>query len=874
MQYSLYLTENHFRNTAGILGETSISFETVDPADLIHGILTDPASGGAVLIGPAGNGRQDAFESGFSRLDVQPELIRLNGTSFATRVPRGALAFLLSRLDVGIEASRHEVIHGLAGLLCPDGRPAVVLLGRPELVDEQSASILAQLAAMRKIVLVVVCERLQELPQDVLSLYRSGRLARITMRSMDMSEARSFLEHELGAPMSMLAAATLRYLADNNRDLMVKLARIWVTDGQLQQHRGVWVLRLGTLGSGPALNAMMNSMLSGLKQPERQLLQALAIGGPIALDMVHRNGLARELDALCRSGHARIAHVPVAQVLIGVPLLSLLLREGIDEDLRMVVEEGLGRLHADPVAAQARTSMRALLDMGAVQELVVVAKKFGVDGFTAEAWPRDPEQRIAILNMQVKALLTLHRVGEAAALLAHVETGFQAARYESCMGDRMASARQELEILKSRVLMGADGSPSAGVHQSDGNLVDSTEWHTESLHFRALTVEILGWAARSRQSDALNAVDQISDALAGLRINGQFEELFPADEAAELEAMLLQTQLMAGSWRGAARRAQVLASGRYSNPRVTAYADAVQGILFGLFDEAEHALQALNPTLQQFVFTPDAAERAAVEAVATYSLVCLGQSAEATELLLKEPEPARSEMPLNFFSWVAEVFSSLSVARINDLGSGQSRLVAFADKVHGAGYSGLEMHTLALALRLGHFEAADRFQRVARVCQGAVALEFSRLAGAVCQGDQSGILNGLEELARSGQVLLSAPASNALVDALGPKEQRRLATSLSRLKRQCADSRGKPLDADQAPTEKLPSWMKELTKRESQVALLAIDGHGNSEIARSSGVSIRTVEGHLYQVYSKLQVRNRQELTALDRATRRAAGKR
>ncbi|MFL4473452.1 LuxR C-terminal-related transcriptional regulator [Paeniglutamicibacter sp. MACA_103] len=874
MLYSQYLTEKHVRNTTGLLGETSISFAMVDPAELIHGILADPGSGGAVLVGPAGNGRQDAFEAAFSRLDGQPELIRLNGTSFALHVPRGALAFLLSRLDVGIEASRHEIIHGLAGLLCPEGRPAVVLLGRPELVDEQSASILAQLAAMRKIVLVVVCERLQDLPQDVLSLYRSGRLARVTMRSMDMGETRSFLEHELGNTMSMLAAATLRYLTDNNRDLMLKLARIWVSEGQLQQHRGVWVLRLGTLGGGPALNAMMNSMLSGLKQPERRLLQALAIGGPIALDMVHRNGLARELDALCGSGHAHVAQGHVAQVEIGVPLLSLLLREGLDEDLRPGVEESLARLHTDPVAAQARTSMRALVDIGAVQEMVAVAEAFGVEGFTAEAWPRDPEHRIAILNLHVKALLSLHRAGDAATLLAGAETGFRDVRYECGLGDRMASAGQELEILKSRVLRGAGGGPAADVLQSGGNPVDCTEWHTESLHLRALTIQILGWAARSRQSDALNAVEQISSDLAALRINGQFEELFSADEAAELEAMILQTQLTAGNWRGAALRAQVLASGQYPNPRVVAYADAVQGILFGLFDEAEHALQVLNPAMQQFVFTPDAAERAAVEAVATYSLVSMGRSAEATELLLKEPEPARSEMPLNFFSWVAEVFSSLSVARINDLGSGQSRLAAFADKAHGAGYAGLEMHTLALALRLGHFEETDRFQRVAMACQGAVALQFARLAGSIRQGDKAGMLDVLEELARSGQVLLAVPASNALIDALDTKDQRRLATSLSRLKRQCADSRRRPFETDQEPVEKLPSWMKELTKRESQVALLAIDGHGNSEIARSSGVSIRTVEGHLYQVYSKLQVRNRQELTALDRATRRAAGKR
>lgn len=874
MQYSLFLTKNRFRNPTGLLGETSISLAPDDPAEMIHAILTDPEGGGAVLIGPAGNGRQDAFEAGFSRLEVKPELIRLNGTSFAAGVPRGALAFLLSRLDVGIEATRHEVIHGIAGILCPLGHPAVVLLGRPELVDEQSASILAQLAAMRKIVLVVMCERLQDLPQDVLSLYRSGRLARISLRSMDMGETRTFLEHELGGSMSMLAAATLRYLTDNSRDLMLKLCRIWVTDGQLQQHRGVWVLRLGGLGTGPALNTLMNSMLSGLKQPERQLLQVLAIGGPIALDVVHRNGSAQELDALCRGGHVRIVQGPIDQVQIGVPLLSILLRESLDEDLRLNVEDRLSTLHTDPAAALARTSMRALLDTGAVQEMVAVAQDFGVDGFAAEAWPRDPEHRIAILNLHVKALLRLRRTDEAATVLARAQAGFKEAPHGNGLGDRMASAGQELELLRNRILMGVDGGRPDSDRQTDRILDECNEWHTESLHFRALTVQSLEWASRTRQGDALNAVEQISDDLAGLRINGQFDEIFPADEAAELEAMLLQTQLMAGDWRGAAHRAGVLASGQYSNPRVTAYADAVQGILFGLFDEAELALKALNPAMQQFVFTPDVAERAAVEAVATFSLVSIGQSAEATELLLQEQEPAPSAMPLNFFSWVAEVFASLSVARINDPGSGQSRIAAFADKVHDAGYAGLEMHTLALALRLGHFGVADRLHRVAGDCQGSVALNYARLAAAVCNEERSGIPNVLEELGRSGQVLLSVPATNALVEFMDPKEQRRLATYLSRLRRQYAGNQSEDLAAEKAPGEKLPSWMKELTKRESQVALLAIDGRGNSEIARSSGVSIRTVEGHLYQVYSKLQVRNRQELTALDRATRRASGKR
>jgi DNA-binding NarL/FixJ family response regulator len=52
-----------------------------------------------------------------------------------------------------------------------------------------------------------------------------------------------------------------------------------------------------------------------------------------------------------------------------------------------------------------------------------------------------------------------------------------------------------------------------------------------------------------------------------------------------------------------------------------------------------------------------------------------------------------------------------------------------------------------------------------------------------------------------------------------------------------------------------------LTQRERQVAKLAGRGLGNRAIAELMGVSVRTVEGHLYQVFSKLGISSRGELT-------------
>jgi len=54
--------------------------------------------------------------------------------------------------------------------------------------------------------------------------------------------------------------------------------------------------------------------------------------------------------------------------------------------------------------------------------------------------------------------------------------------------------------------------------------------------------------------------------------------------------------------------------------------------------------------------------------------------------------------------------------------------------------------------------------------------------------------------------------------------------------------------------------MTELTARETEIVSLARQGLNNAQIARTLTVSQRTVEGHLYRVFSKLGITERAEL--------------
>ncbi|MCU1631792.1 MAG: hypothetical protein JWM61_444, partial [Micrococcaceae bacterium] len=57
--------------------------------------------------------------------------------------------------------------------------------------------------------------------------------------------------------------------------------------------------------------------------------------------------------------------------------------------------------------------------------------------------------------------------------------------------------------------------------------------------------------------------------------------------------------------------------------------------------------------------------------------------------------------------------------------------------------------------------------------------------------------------------------------------------------------------------------LERLTKREREVAQLVARGENNKSIAVTMGVTTRTVEGHLYQIFSKLHLRTRGELVDL-----------
>ena len=53
--------------------------------------------------------------------------------------------------------------------------------------------------------------------------------------------------------------------------------------------------------------------------------------------------------------------------------------------------------------------------------------------------------------------------------------------------------------------------------------------------------------------------------------------------------------------------------------------------------------------------------------------------------------------------------------------------------------------------------------------------------------------------------------------------------------------------------------MNELTKQEHQILMLVAEGRRNAKIAQELYISVRTVEGHLYRIFQKLNISSRTE---------------
>lgn len=358
------------------------------------------------------------------------------------------------------------------------------------------------------------------------------------------------------------------------------------------------------------------------------------------------------------------------------------------------------------------------------------------------------------------------------------------------------------------------------------------------IAIRLLTQALLSeaWAMTRRAADALLLLDE------GLPDLPHVSD----DDREEIECHRTAAYLLAGAWQhpdGTPRQ-----FGRSPDPGGTwqELADAIMLALAGQHSEAAPLLASVRAQLQEN--DPYGLERLA-DAVACYCDVMQGE---------KALPPGSRGRRTTAAAWLTERmerhFSALTLAASGerDAAAEQFHQQAAMDRV--AENSATELLALSASARLTP-EGTDRMLDLAMQSQGPFAAVCQLYAKGISAGDPALLLQSAEQAKRIGDLQMAR-------DAAGQAEHIAVQTGDTGVLRKVRRSGRAILREDVGPAV-AGTCLDRLTAREQDVARFVVQGHSNRAVAEELGVSTRTVEGHLYQVFAKLLIRSRSELSEL-----------
>jgi len=200
-------------------------------------------------------------------------------------------------------------------------------------------------------------------------------------------------------------------------------------------------------------------------------------------------------------------------------------------------------------------------------------------------------------------------------------------------------------------------------------------------------------------------------------------------------------------------------------------------------------------------------------------------------------------------AWVSVAAGELSRAR--------EILSAAADRAAAAQLNVAQARLLHDIARLGNAESvATRLASLAESTDGKYVAALAGHAAAMVSGVPADMESAADSLSALGANLLAAEAYLAAGAAYRSAGLARLASAAERRSAELLDACG---DA-QTPGLSAAADTQRLTSRELEVASMAAAGASSREIAAKLVLSVRTVDNHLQNAYSKLGVTSREEL--------------
>ena len=857
--------------------------------DMALAELWRPGVLGVVVAGPPGVGKSFLASGIVAALGAETHVQHFHTSATSSSGAYSALGFLLARVAPAYLESPLGILLGVEELVRRDaaGRRTVLLVDTSAPLDEESTGVIAHLLHHETAKLVAVAPRPADLPTDLARLVREGRLRTIQLGTLTPLLTRELLFTLLGGIVSLSAVSSLHEACAGHVLALPSIVRRQIERGNLVSRRGVWTLR-GPIEPPTASGADELMRARWAKEPRdvREVIELLAVARRVPLTTLAAVFGVEVVVHMEDAGLVQVDATPQRGVALAEPRMADIVRERLTQERRRRLRDMLDR-GATPEPGETPADLVAYadwsLDSGAGIGGALLASASGAAVTLAdperalrfaELVPADDAAAPAARLHRAQALAQLGCWEEALDALDAIPDGEGGDAGEArrvllrCRILRWLPGREEpLDVIAAaRAALASSAARGPGASEavelleraefeqlcftgSYAGLADRlrSRWrgHGGSAAFRAACGLMLAdvWSATGRADDAVALADSL--------VRSGPKDVLGVSDAGY--AVLLESCLLAGQWWRCHDLAGVYAGRGPSQLRLHGGdVEIGQGLAHLL---AGHGERAIGPLLAGTVHLEDSGfggRLSLAYAATALAFAQLGDEPEARVYL--DQATAAEHSPSWRVAWAAGLCIGLAKRWLGDP-EGTVLLRALAAEEEAAG----RITTACMTLFEATIERQEDLGHVEDLAARSRS-RLTRLLGAVARGrrlcDPEALLAAADDAAALRLEGIEAHATAQAVDVareLGRSGAAALAQSR--------------LDG---LAERLPSLpvvprtpALSLTAREREVAGLAARGASNREIAESMGVSVRTVEGHLYQIFTKLGISSRGGLAGL-----------
>jgi DNA-binding CsgD family transcriptional regulator/tetratricopeptide (TPR) repeat protein/type II secretory pathway predicted ATPase ExeA len=870
------------------------------------GAIRGGAQVAVFLLGDSGIGKSTLIEAVVAELGSEVTPVRIHGSTSLSTVPYGVLGPFIVGLPVQEATSQLAVLRTLWSYLEEEKRstqkPLLLIVDDAHDLDEATAGILAELAAAGWAKLIVGAAARPGLPEPLLQLWFEGIAERHDLRPLTLVQITEMLERELGSQVLPNVAEILWEASGGNPLLLSGLLDDARNDGTLLQRNGVWLFTRQLNSHGERLTDVVRRQLLRRSPEERLALNLVALAEPVSRELVETMVGEEVVEALIEHELIRVTASPRPELRLWHAVYGDTLRNLISPARSLQLRHSLLRLmdreptSAEGLLRQVSWSMECgaeVADRQLLRAAVLASRLFENElARKAASLVQDPELQMAARSVVAR---TYYNGSDYAAARDILEADFGE-------GNSVASLLAGT-LLWAAVLSALGHTPAdimaraQALLRAGERLAKNNPEHAESIlaaiservdTMRSMVLALAGedqeggTAVAGGQPDVphppanhLEAAFRLSLEAERLLVRGKSLRAFAvASEALEAagaghEELYFLTDFLVvrsaaavihgGDWQAAETLlARFVAA---SGPSLISFGGGVHsahGIILLYQGKAAQALDTLSAALEALRLTDPQQLFALTAAMAFAAAAEVGAREKAALFLAdyKSAPPAVSR----YLRTLAQLTVIYGQARLGSYPGAIAALRALARPETHANTAGLELDALAFCLALGDRDSASRLLELEPELEGRRAAAICAFAGAVGSDqapDHMEAAKSCEAAELWGFAARAYEAASHAYRAAGDTLRERMANSQ---RKRCLDRMDNVPGQDPAATD---DPLGILTRRERDIVALAVQGLSDRQIAAELQVSVRTVEGHLYRSYAKLNIKGREQLPGI-----------